>query len=176
MIRLVTRPVPQGPGPRRLREEEARDALIASTLGPEAVLTHDADGAPRIASRPDIHISISHCADLCLLAVSDRPVGVDIETVRPKLARVAGRFMSAAELYRLDPEADTYLDSLLHYWTAKEAVYKLLRTPGLPLQSIVISPYLDSASAHGRRATLLFQYQRKGVLIATAFLRESVRF
>ena len=43
-------------------------------------------GKPFFPAMPHIHFNLSHSGDLALCALSDRPVGVDIERVRPHRA------------------------------------------------------------------------------------------
>ena len=40
-------------------------------------------GKPFFAVRPDIHVSLSHSREYVLCALSDTPIGIDIEKVRP---------------------------------------------------------------------------------------------
>lgn len=139
------------PQSRREREQSARRRLVAAVLGDGVEISHHPDGAPYIASsatssstavatvRP---ISISHSASTFALAVATSPsltIGIDIEAPRRQLERTASRFLSADEKTRLDTLVDPAerIDFLLRCWTAKEAVYKAARTPGLPLAAIV---------------------------------------
>ncbi len=85
----------------------------------------------------DVAFSLSHSGDLVVCAVSDRPVGVDVERVRPIGMRVARRLFvreeqemllggkSADELLRHCDDPDT-LWQFYRYWTAKEAYFKRL--------------------------------------------------
>lgn len=171
MISLFTAPVgkPQTPSDRRKRERAATEILLSRAFGLPVTLEHYPDGAPYVREHPDSFISISHSETTCVLALSDAPVGVDIESPRSQLVRVAGKFMAESELNCL-PELTP--SSLLHYWTAKEAVYKLLRRPGLPLCDIILSPTLDSATARGVTCTLTFT-PLEGELMAVARLTGS---
>lgn len=84
-------------------------------------------GKPYLADRNDIHFSLSHSGIWAVCALSDAPVGVDIE--RPR---------SMEKVARLFPEAKTD-DDVLRLWTAKEAYLKLLgRGLTVPLDSISV--------------------------------------
>lgn len=113
---------------RRL-ELGAEQVLLADILGPDATIGHDADGAPRVEGHPSLHISISHSRDMLALAIDPhRPIGIDIETPRPNLRRVAPRFLTPDELGRTRS-----LHDLLRAWTAKEALFKVAGHRGVTL-------------------------------------------
>ena len=141
---------------RREAERQAIRSLIAETLGEDAVLSHHDDGAPYLSSHPDIYISISHCIDRCVLAVSPEPVGVDIETARPTLERIASKFLTPAEQAR----GPYPLITLMQLWSAKEAVFKCARITTLVVSAIDISPDLTTATIYldgtPRRFTLTY--------------------
>jgi 4'-phosphopantetheinyl transferase len=85
-------------------------------------------GKPVLVDRDDIHFNISHSAELGLFAFApDRPVGVDVENVRPvrRLLDVAQRFMSEEELRVLaDTPADERNLAFLKSWVVREARLK----------------------------------------------------
>lgn len=136
MIRIYhTEIVHAAPGGRRRAELAAEQTLMTQAFGPDAVLAHDAHGAPRVDGRPDLYVSISHSADACVLAVSDTPVGVDVESLRPQLQRIAHKILTEAELARAHYDTP----SLLRLWTAKEAVFKCAAIPSLVISEITVS-------------------------------------
>lgn len=126
--------------------ERGRDAekaavlkLVERAFGSDAIYSHDPAGAPLIKGIDSaVHISVSHCRTCAALAVSDRPVGIDVETEREQLQRVAPRVLSADEL-------EYYGDRLLQAWTLKEALYKASHTPGLDFRANIHLP-LDGGS------------------------------
>lgn len=140
---------------RREAEAKASALMIQNVFGSEAVLNHDLEGRPVI----DVEgfngsISISHCINRCVLAVTqaqDVSIGVDIETWREQLIRIAPKFMLSDEI-----EAYTAPALLLLAWTTKEAVYKAARTPGLALKEISLpipAPTTDKFTAKAREMT-----------------------
>ncbi|WP_418724739.1 4'-phosphopantetheinyl transferase family protein [Dysosmobacter sp.] len=48
-------------------------------------------GKPYFPDHPDVHFNLSHTAGAVLVALSDRPVGVDIERIRPVSPRTMRR-------------------------------------------------------------------------------------
>ena len=58
-----------------------------------AQLTKDSQGRPLI-NIPGLHVSISHNSKYTAVALSDKPVGVDVELISPSTAYTAGRARS----------------------------------------------------------------------------------
>lgn len=140
---IYTTPIERTPRcTRREAEISAINSLIAKAFGVNTELSHRADGAPYIVSRPDVCISISHCIDECVLVVSDKSIGVDIETARPMLERIATKFLTPAEQDR-GPHT---LTVLMQMWSAKEAVFKCAGIPSLVVSAIEISSDLTMAT------------------------------
>lgn len=80
------------------------------------------DGKPYLLGST-AHISLSHTEHLIAAALDlHAPIGIDLETPRPQLLRIAHKFLSPEELSAAG--ADQNL--LCKYWTAKEAIYKLV--------------------------------------------------
>ncbi|WP_207422009.1 4'-phosphopantetheinyl transferase family protein [Desertivirga brevis] len=83
----------------------------------------DEHGKPYLVNFPH-HISLSHSFDYAAVIISeDKPVGIDIELVKTKIERVAGKFLVDEELNFINPEKK--IEHLYICWCAKEAVYKL---------------------------------------------------
>lgn len=84
-------------------------------------------GKPYLADRPDIHFSISHCRSAIAVAVSDSPVGVDVEAFRSFSDGLLDKSMNPSEKAAIlaSEEPQEVFASL---WTRKEAVFKLLGT------------------------------------------------
>ncbi len=92
----------------RLKEpEKAREPLCAwlmlylalrQTYGwkklPEVALT--ARGKPYFPEHPEVHFNLSHSSGAVLVGLSDQPVGVDIEKLRPVSQRAMQRIAAAA--------------------------------------------------------------------------------
>lgn len=115
-------------------ESEGVKELVRRVFGTDATLCHTPAGAPFINGYNG-HISISHGSGYALLAVSDtRPVGVDIESPRPTLRRVASRFLSPSE-FSVYSSSDALL---LRSWTAKEAIFKALGIDSLTIGHIIL--------------------------------------
>lgn len=159
---------PAARGEMRRAERAAVLSLLHRALGAEARLEHTPQGAPYVVGAPPI--SVSHGAGVALLAVAARPglaIGVDVESDRPQLQRVAGRFVTSADSPAL---------TLLELWTAKEAAFKALAQDAgraLMLADITVAPRgaAVTATACGLTAAITY-HDIKNCLIAVA-LRQS---
>lgn len=158
-ITIYIVPIPADGGSRSDREAIARD-LILDTHLPGQTVSHHADGAPYLTVFPAPAISISHCVSHYALAVGPVSLhfGIDIETPRTQLLRIALRFLSPADLTALDlPDnpSEEDLDTLLLAWTSKEAAYKAVHPqPPTDLKRDIrlLSP--DRAVCHNRHLVL----------------------
>jgi len=74
-------------------------------------------GKPRFAEYPEIHFSLSHTDGAVLVGLSDEPVGVDIEKLRPVRGALGDRL-----------GADTP-EAFFRKWTKREARAKRAETP-----------------------------------------------
>jgi 4'-phosphopantetheinyl transferase len=108
-----------------------RRILGAYLQQPAAGLRFHADGFGKPSlhqneSSSPLHFSLSHCRSIALLAVATgRPVGVDVEEVRPIEAEVADSHFSASERVQLNQlQGDAWLLGFYRCWTRKEAILK----------------------------------------------------
>lgn len=81
-------------------------------------------GKPFLAGRTDVFFSISHCAGGCAVAVADRPIGVDIEKIRPLSREAANLVCTRRELALLEEAKDGAL-LFTRIWTGKESRCKM---------------------------------------------------
>lgn len=91
----------------------------------EFVLGYGPYGKPYLEDRPEIHFNLSHCKKACGVVVADRPVGMDIEEIRPFSWETAGRVCCRAELKVLEEcrEKDRSR-AFIRMWTMKESYVK----------------------------------------------------
>lgn len=85
----------------------------------------DSLGKPQVVSHDGVHFNISHSGSHCLCAISDHPVGIDCQMIRPvRHSRLAERFFTEEEQrdYRsLGGDEDAFFT----VWARKEALGKL---------------------------------------------------
>jgi 4'-phosphopantetheinyl transferase len=108
---------------------------LPTPLPPETLVQNDATGRPWLAGAPaDTVVSLSHSGAwaAAVLAQGGR-AGVDIELIRDKAQRLAGKFLAENEwAHARAATADVAADS--HYtllWSAKESLYKLAAQRGI---------------------------------------------
>lgn len=84
-------------------------------------------GKPYLAGGPEF--SISHCRAGVAVAIDDKPIGIDIETIRPYKEDLAHKVMNEEEQKMIDevPEEEKTI-VFTRLWTQKEAVLKLRGT------------------------------------------------
>lgn len=102
------------------------------------VIARGKQGKPYFPQFPQYHFNLSHSGQFALCALDERPVGVDIECIRPHHFRLADRICSPEELDWLARQPDKTV-ALCQLWTCKEALVKYHGT-GLtvPLRTIRI--------------------------------------
>lgn len=74
-----------------------------------------------------IDFSISHCKNAIAVVLSDRPVGVDVESFRHAENALLRRTMNPEEQEEVRTAADP-VEAFTRFWTRKEAVLKLRGT------------------------------------------------
>ena len=82
-------------------------------------------GAPYIEGGP--YFSISHCKTAIAVAVSENPIGIDIEGIRTFKPELMRKTMSPAEQQRISSSATPEVE-FIRLWTQKEALLKLQGT------------------------------------------------
>ncbi len=127
---LALRSVPAQRRERALRiaDESSRRmslgaAVLARNVLGTGVWSVSENGKPYL-SGGSVHFSLSHCNDRVLCAVSDAPVGADIERIRKNGVRLAKRFFAPDE-EALVTAADEPDAEFCRIWTLKESYIKL---------------------------------------------------
>ena len=105
---------------RRRREWLATRALLQSTPYSSCRIIYNSKGAPSL-DRKGKHISISHTGELVAIAVSNAPVGLDIESGERNATKVTRLFLREREI----EQAGDDNNEALRLWTVKEAAFKL---------------------------------------------------
>jgi 4'-phosphopantetheinyl transferase len=121
----------------------------------DADLLYDASGKPHLSNGQ--HISISHSHGFAAVAISNENLGLDVEAMRPKVLKIAPRFM----------DVDTHLSGLslaeqlqkaTIIWSIKEAVFKIKNEKGISYPSHIREQPFDPAEG-ATVARLDFKHQ-----------------
>lgn len=113
--------------------------LLSEKYGIEdALLENRENGSPFLVGT-DLFVSISHSEEMVACAVSERPVGIDIELIKPINLAVCRKVCvedEAVYIFGKIPNEEDYcyceneeiLRRFFEIWTAKEAYFKMLGT------------------------------------------------
>ena len=71
----------------------------------------------------DCFFSLSHCDGVVAVAVSRKPVGVDVEKITDKMEKIKTKFLTEKELCQYVEQTDKSL-YLAEKWTQKESIFK----------------------------------------------------
>lgn len=75
----------------------------------------------------DADVNLSHSGNYVLCAYGDRPVGIDIERIRPDMEKIAKRFFTEAE-YEWILQQEKKEEAFVRLWTLKESYVKQIGT------------------------------------------------
>lgn len=148
----------------KMQEDRQRSLLAAKLVGAllatqnvVATLETDAEGKPYLKSS-SLHISITHSGEGVACAISQEPVGIDMEKLKPvRQSLVKYACLPKEQAYILEgaPEGEvltekTAIERFFEVWTTKEAAYKkggqknLLSIDALQIQkqSILMEDYM----------------------------------
>ena len=104
-----------------------REMLESMGLSHPFLFTKNEHGKPFLKDYPEVHFNLSHCKNGILVAVSNEPVGVDIESYHDANDSLI-RYTMNDEERRIITESADPVRAFTEYWTKKEAVFKLRGT------------------------------------------------
>jgi 4'-phosphopantetheinyl transferase len=135
------------------KREDAERTLIAEVLiraiicrklhlpNKHIVFDMNSYGKPFLQHHNDFHFNLSHAGEWVVCAVGNKPVGIDVEYIRPVSLTLAKRFFSDEEYQAImEKEVSRQLPFFFELWTLKESYIKALgRGLSLSLASFTIS-------------------------------------
>ena len=121
-----------------------RQLLKGYGITPE-IHQYDQDGAPFLTDGR--YLSITHTKNMAAIAISVFPVGIDLEHYQEKIKKIATRFLHKEE--SKDHSKTDNIEFLTQIWTAKEAIYKAFRTPGIHFNTQLLVEPFQSKAARG---------------------------
>ena len=141
------------------------------------IFEYNEHGKPSIVGHPEIYFNLSHCKEAVVCAISDKPVGVDVEGRREMGDKVVKRVFSPYEIEAIMQSEEPFDIGFIRLWTAKESIVKYTKE-GLShgLDDIEIDPgsyrirkctgidvenvYLSRFEADGYYITVCSQYEQ----------------
>ena len=111
---------------KKQREFLAIRHLLQQAQLPTTALSYTPEGKPLLEGQ---YISITHSYDFVMIALSPRPVGIDIERCTPRILCLAPRFTPWQA--PLDMDEPTQIQAYTQLWTIKEALYKIADQPSV---------------------------------------------
>ena len=92
-------------------------------ISEKPVFEYGEHGKPSIVGHSEIFFNMSHCREAAICVLSNKPVGVDIESIRPYNESLARYTMSDEEMALIE-SAERRDVEFIRLWTLKEAVLK----------------------------------------------------
>jgi len=80
-------------------------------------------GKPFVRNIRGIHFNVSHSEFFVVCATSSKPVGIDIEVIRPINLKIANRFFTTDEIFYIMKNQNKH--HFIEIWTKKESFVKL---------------------------------------------------
>ena len=124
---------------KKQREFLAIRHLLREAQLPTTALYYTPEGKPQLEGS---YISITHSYDFVMIALSPRPIGIDIERCTPRIIRLAPRFTP----WQAPPDMDelTQIQAYTQLWTIKEALYKIADFPSVRFYEDLQVPHFQA--------------------------------
>ena len=106
-------------------------------------LRYSSEGIPFLNNEKNI--SISHTKGFSAIAISPKPVGIDIQDFRDKILSISKKFINSNERDLIDPSS---IKELTLVWCIKEATYKVHRKPGLDFKDEIKIQSISNNLSH----------------------------
>ena len=128
---------------KKQREFLAIRHLLRQAQLPTTALYYTPEGKPLLEGQ---YISITHSQNFVMIALSPRPVGIDIERCTPRILRLAPRFTP----WQAPPDMDelTQLQPYTLLWTTKEAHYKIANQFSVRFYEDLQTPHFQALAPH----------------------------
>jgi 4'-phosphopantetheinyl transferase len=91
------------------------------------VFEYNEHGKPFIVGHPEIYFNLSHCKEAVVCVINDKPIGVDVESIREYKESLVRYTMNDEEIQEIE-SAEHPDVAFIRLWTMKEAALKLIGT------------------------------------------------
>ena len=131
--------------------------LLFQTLVPDAKIKYDENGKP-ITDLENINLSISHTGKLIAILINKDCCGIDIESIHPKIERIAHKYLSEVEL--LECKKDPIVERLHVHWAVKEAMYKIYGFKNISFKTDIFVEVISNTEKGKVKATLIHEGEK----------------
>ncbi len=94
------------------------------SIGEPPQFLYGPNGKPHLKNHPEIHFNLSHCDEAVVCVVSNKPVGIDVESIRQFSPELAAATMNPEELDIIQSSPNPSI-AFTRFWTMKESLLKL---------------------------------------------------
>ena len=91
------------------------------------IFEYNEHGKPSIVGHPEIYFNLSHCKEAVVCAVSNHPIGIDVESIREFKDSLVNYTMNDDEVREIEA-SENPASAFIRLWTMKEATMKLVGT------------------------------------------------
>ena len=91
------------------------------------ILEYNEHGKPSIVGHPEIFFNLSHCKEAVACAISNQPIGIDVESIREFKDSLVNYTMNEDEVREIE-NSENPASAFIRLWTMKEATMKLIGT------------------------------------------------
>ena len=153
---------------KKQREFLAIRHLLREAQLPTTVLYYTQEGKPQLEEQ---YISITHSHDFVMIALSPRPIGIDIEHCTPRILRLAPRFTP----WQAPPNMDelTQIQAYTQLWTIKEALYKIADQPSVRFYEDLQVSHFQALASH-QQALITYPEGDKAYEVQSFFWQEYI--
>jgi 4'-phosphopantetheinyl transferase len=113
--------------PKQKSEPFLRQVLARYISENDLIIERGEFGKPFLRDFQEVHFNVSHSGEKLLIAISNTPVGIDIEQIKPRkslVSLVKKCFAQSEQNYWFDLPENEKLAIFYDFWTRKEAVVK----------------------------------------------------
>lgn len=125
-------------------------------------LYYDSFGKPHLKDGKEI--SISHSFHFSAIAISTNPIGIDIEQIKPKILRIAPRYLDVLHLENLSEEKQLQKATLI--WGIKECIFKIKNEKGISFPNHIFE---EDFNIEDKKTTALLHFNEKKEYFTVAF-------
>ena len=127
-----------------LKSQFLASRKLIGLINPDLTISYN-ENSPVLSDNRNI--SISHSDEIVTILISKEDgIGIDVEKIKNKVHSVTSKFLSSNEIRFFGRDPSTR--QLTRAWTAKEAIYKALRKPGISFsENIILDEFNDKAQS-----------------------------